>query len=150
MVPKNGPTSCTASERARLRLGRVESQFGRGGTIAFGICTYDALGADASVHVNEGTWCYTTSGEASHGIDMREVPEATDGDRISVLIDTTHETSDTAGSGGYMAVFVNDKQVVRFEDLNSDPMMKLDSDSTLPVAGRGVRPFFCLGFCDVL
>ena len=62
------------------------------GTISFGVSTAQALShADSSVHVNEGTWCYSTSGEVSHAFDMTELEEcdcAQAGDHVSILVDT--------------------------------------------------------------
>jgi hypothetical protein len=84
------------------------------GNIAFGACTFDALtDEDSSIHVNEGTWCYQTSGEASHGYDMVEtVVSQNTGDVIGIRMDMNK---------GVITFFVNDRQVLEFDNVQSNP-----------------------------
>ena len=114
------------------------------GTISFGVSTAKALThADSSVHVNEGTWCYSTSGEISHFFDMMELDEsncAQPGDHVSILINTRG-----GAEGGFVSFFVNEKEVAYFDGINAHSHVNSISTKAMPIKERGIRPFFSLG-----
>jgi hypothetical protein len=84
---------------------------------------------------------------------MSEVDESYQGDRVGVLLDTSYlpdNNDDDEGErrGGLVAFYVNDKEVVRFTNVNAHPCVNAELALALPAAERGVRPFFALGSAD--
>ena len=114
------------------------------GSISFGACTSNALiHRDASVHANNDTWCYSTSGEASHGMEMSaEIVAGNENnqpDKVGLHFDMQQ---------GVISFYLNNTQFLRYDNVNENPNVKAmidpNSSDVLPNDQRGIRPFICL------
>jgi hypothetical protein len=106
------------------------------GNIAFGWTKHSALThPDASVDANQGTWTYSTSGQASHGADLYLCDSADEGDIISFQINTHL---------GRIRVFKNYELILVFENICEDSMMSLRGHQLIEVDQLGIRPFVSL------
>lgn len=103
------------------------------GNIAFGFCSHSALThPDASVDANDGTWTYSTSGQASHGANLYLCETADEGDSISAQINTDK---------GYICFYKNNEMVVYFDNINDDSSLQLNKEDS---SQCGIRPFVSL------
>lgn len=106
------------------------------GNIAFGWTTYSALQhPDASVDANDGTWTYSTSGQASHGANLYLCETADEGDVIGMQINTNTGTINVYKNNEVVQVFDKAMDHLEVSNAEADPAL---------VDKRGIKPFVSL------